>query len=208
MLLFSRDEAFIDYMAAAFPLLLTIGHLDAFDRQISEHRVDTIIIDCDDHADGIRALKAIRQSRASGASACIAVVNGETDPSDAHDLGAWLVVEKTSAWRSLEPLHGWLQSVRRREHRRFALKDAATIDFGDTLGRRVQMLNISIGGASFITEGVDQLEHRLVLKLAAGRFPCEVVWREPTGRVGVRFLDSRFGHLDLRRVISDQEISR
>jgi hypothetical protein len=207
MLLFSRDEAFIDYMAAAFPLLQTIGHLDDFDRQISENRVDTIIIDCDDHADGIRALKAIRQSRASGASACIAVVNGETAPSDAQDLGAWLAVEKTHAWRSLDPIRTWLQSVKRREHQRFPLRVAAHIDFGDTLGRRVQMVNISLGGASFITEGAADLEQRLVLKLSASRFPCDIVWREPSGRVGVRFLDSRFTSADLREVVGDKGLS-
>jgi hypothetical protein len=129
------------------------------------------------------------------------VINGQTEASDAQDMGAWRVILKTGAWNSLTPLQDWLRSIRRREHYRFPLDDPALIDSGGLIGRQVKMLNISLGGASFMTPGVDELEHRIVLRLSAGRFPCEVVWRESTGKVGVRFVGGRFSRLDLDRVL-------
>jgi hypothetical protein len=53
---------------------------------------------------------------------------------------------------------------------------------------------------------VEELEHRIVLRLSAGRFPCEVVWSESTGKVGVRFVDGRFTRLDLDRVLGRGEL--
>jgi hypothetical protein len=201
MLLFSRDEAFIQHFHSAFPNAEAIWRIDDFDHRMESTRVDAVVVDCDDHADGLTALKKVRNSKANAATICIAVINGQTAASDAQDMGAWQVVPKSGAWKSLKPLQDWVRTVRRREHYRFPLDDPALIDSGGLIGRQIKMLNISMGGASFTTQGVDELEHRIVLRLSAGRFPCEVVWRESAGRVGVRFVEGRFSRLDLDRVL-------
>jgi hypothetical protein len=201
MIVFSRDEAFVQLLEKTLGRLQVIEGLDQLDRQIDGERADAIIIDRDDHIDGSKALKAIRSSDASCASPCIAEVNGNTPPVDAQDEGAWFVIEKASLWQSPQRLAQWLREVRRREHFRFPISDLALLDSGGLIGRQVKLVNISLGGASFVTRGVEELEPHLTLRLSAGRFPCAVVWKDASGKVGVRFLDKRFTQDDLRQVL-------
>lgn len=201
MIVFSRDEAFVQLLEKTFGRLQVIEGLEHLDRQIDSERADAIIVDRDDHIDGGKAMKVVCSSDANRASPCIAVVNSHTQPVDAQDEGAWFVLEKASLWKSPHTLAQWLRSVRGREHFRFPISDFALLDSGGVIGRQATLVNISLGGASFVTQGVEELEPHLTLRLSAGRFPCAVVWKNVSGKVGVRFLDRRFTQDDLRQVL-------
>jgi hypothetical protein len=56
-----------------------------------------------------------------------------------------------------------------------------------------------------ITREAHELETNLTLRLSAGRFPCEIVWREPSGKMGVRFIGGKFIAADLNRMMGAQD---
>ena len=204
MIVFSRDEALVQLLEKTLGRLQIVESLDRLAEQIEVERVDAVIVDRDDHIDGAKAIKLLRASQASGASPCIAVINDNTPQADAQDEGAWFVTEKSALWKSPKTLATWLRTVRKREHFRFPVRDLALIDSGGLIGRQVTLVNISLGGASFITEGAEELEPNITLRLSAGRFPCAIVWRV-AGKVGVRFLDQRFTQDDLRQVTGTRQ---
>src|SRR3954469_11280429 len=138
MLLFTRDEELAKLLVGRSSRKVQVLENFAELREIvGDRREDAIVIDCDDHIDGLNALKATKQSAANGTSPTIAITNSETAHVDARDQGAWLSIEKTALWKRPEQIEAWLASVRRREYQRFQSEQPATIDSGGVQRRQV-----------------------------------------------------------------------
>lgn len=209
MIIFSRDEALVEMLlkssARKLQQVSDLGELRAL---LAVERLDAVLIDCDDHSDGIAALKAVASSDANRQSPCVAIANADMAHADAKDFGGWIVVEKTALWKQPNQIERWLSTVQQRQHQRFSQRLNGQVDSGDLMGRQVTVLNISVGGASFEISGADELEPHLTLRIAAHRLRGEIVWRDASGRVGMRFLPNQLSDADLRRMIPGQELSQ
>ncbi len=124
---------------------------------------------------------------------------------DAKDFGGWIVFEKTALWKQPSQIERWLGTVQKRQHQRFSHRLNGQVDSGHLMGRQVTVLNISVGGASFEISGSEELEPHLTLRVAAHRLRGEIVWRDASGRVGMRFLPNQLSDADLRRLIPNQQ---
>jgi hypothetical protein len=189
MLIFSRDDALVSLLIARGRRGATvIEELSRFEAMLSASRADAVVVDCDDHVRGCDALKAAKASMASRGSPCVAIVNEHTPAADAQDMGAWFVIEKSVLWKMPDAVEHWLQRTRHREHERFLLRRTGTVDSGAVFERCVEVVNISLGGACLQIAGADELEDTLRLRIGGLNVACEVIWCEPNGRIGVRFL--------------------
>jgi len=202
MILFTRDEALTEMLqrTASRPVQAVSAFLD-LRAMLDSDRVDAVLVDCDGHADGFAALKAVSASQANRQTPCVAITDAQTAKADARDLGGWLVVEKTALWKKPEQIENWLAGVQKRHHKRFSQRMNGAVDSGALMGRQVTLVNISLGGAAFEMQGSGELEPHLTLRLAAHRLRCELIWRESEGRVGVRFLPDQITEADLRQLV-------
>ena len=209
MVIFTRDEALVAMIQKISSRPARhVSDLKEFRALLGADRLDLVLVDCDDHSDGIGALKAVSASEANRQTPCVAITNTETAHADARDFGGWIVFEKTALWKRPDQIERWLGTVQKRHHQRFSQRMNGVVDSGDLMGRQVNVLNISVGGASFETSGVDELERHLTLRIAEVRLRGEIVWRDSKGRVGMRFLLNQLNEDDLRRLIGHRSHSK
>jgi hypothetical protein len=203
MLIFSRDEALVGLLqkSASRPAQ-HISDLSELRVLVGADRLDAVVVDCDDHSDGIAALKAVAASEANRQTPCVVITNTETAHADARDHGGWVVFEKTALWKQPDQVERWLGTVQKRQHKRFSQRMNGLVDSGDLMGRQVTVVNISVGGASFETSGTEQLERHLTLRIGARRLRGEIVWRDSKGRVGMRFLPGQLSDKDLSAMVT------
>jgi hypothetical protein len=202
MILFTRDEALTEVLqrSAARPVQ-PVSNLPELRALLDSERVDAVLVDCDGHVDGVPALKAIAASQANRQTPCVAITDANTAYADARDLGGWLIVEKTALWKKPAQIETWLAGVQKRHHKRFSHRMSGAVDSGSLMGRQITLVNISLGGAAFEVQGSAELEPHLTLRLAARRLRCELIWRDSSGRVGVRFLPQQINEAELQELV-------
>jgi DNA-binding response OmpR family regulator len=84
---------------------------------LSRSSFDAVLVDCDDLAGGGQFLRQVRSSWTAKNAAIVAILNGNTSPADAMDLGADTTLEKSRADALLwETVVSVCRSLDHREH--------------------------------------------------------------------------------------------
>ena len=115
---------------------------------LDNSRFDVVVIDCDDVHGGTSLLKAVHLSRPNKSTPAIALLNGATNPADAVDLGANIIVEKpVSADRARFELRkaSSINGNDPRSSRRFPVNVPVFLSFGEVMDRRATVCNVSLG---------------------------------------------------------------
>jgi len=164
---------------------------------LREHRYDAVVIDCDDTHAGRTVLKSVRQARANRAAVVLAILNGDTQGADAVDMGANLVLHKPVscdlARQELRRVRALVGNDERRFFRQ-AADGLAYVSFGRTIDRRVEIVNVALGGMGLrFHDRVDDDEILRVRFQLPGtttviQAQAEIVWADPQGGVGIRFV--------------------
>lgn len=164
---------------------------------LREHRYDAVVIDCDDTHAGRTVLKSVRQGRANRATVVLAILNGDTHGADAVDMGANLVLNKPI---SCDLARQQLRRVRalvgndERRFPRYPAEGTAYVSFGRTVDRRADIINLALDGMGLRLH--DPVEDDDILRLrfqlpgttAVIQAQGEIVWTDPQGGVGIRFV--------------------
>src|SRR5438067_10997900 len=142
MVIFSRDQALVDLLRrnSARPIQ-HLSNLQELRALLNSDRVDAVVVDGDDHSDGVAALRSVGESEANRQSPCVAITNGEMAHADARDFGGWLVVEKTLLWNKPDQIQAWLKSVQKRRYERIPLRMNGLVDSGDLMEGQVTLHN-------------------------------------------------------------------
>jgi DNA-binding response OmpR family regulator len=169
--------------------------VDSAKKAIAGSTFDAVVVDCDDVQGGAAFLRDLRRAWTTKNAAVVAVLNGATASADASDMGADSVVSKPVAPDRLR--HILLKvcgTLRKRAHERVTLTVRVWVTAGAILERQAEALNISEGGIGLCFEEANLEDEVLSLKfeLPGCKHPFhvrgEIVWADPTGRMGVRFV--------------------
>jgi DNA-binding response OmpR family regulator len=156
---------------------------------------DAVLVDCDDVQGGTAFLRDVRRAWTTRNAAVVAVLDGATLPADASDMGADSIVSKPVAADSLRQiLLKVCGTLRKREHERVTLTVRVWVTAGAILERQAETLNISEGGIglclgeAILEDEVLSLKFELPGCKHRFRVRGEIVWADPSGRMGVRFV--------------------
>ena len=164
---------------------------------LREHRYDAVVIDCDDTHAGRAVLKSVRQAHANHAAVVLAILNGDTQGPDAVDMGANLVLNKPVscdlARQELRRVRA-LVGVDERCFPRHPAQGTAYVSFGRTIDRRADIINLAMGGMGLrlhdpiVDDEILRLRFQLPGTTTVIQAQGEIVWTDPQGGVGIRFL--------------------
>jgi DNA-binding response OmpR family regulator len=164
-------------------------------RTIAGSTFDAVLVDCDDVQGGAAFLRDVRRAWTTRNAALVAILNGATAPADASDMGADSFVSKPVALDGLRPiLIKICRTLSKREHERVALKFPVWVTAGAIFERQAEAFSISEGGLGLrLEEGIREdevLSLKFELPGCRHRFRVrgEIVWMDPTGRMGARFV--------------------
>jgi DNA-binding response OmpR family regulator len=167
----------------------------AAEKILQEQNYDALFLDCDDLYGSKALLPWIRKTRTNKNSVLVAIVNGDTTPPDAIDLGATSTLQKPIAAQGLkDALKSSCEAFRQRRHRRISVQIPVYVSFGDTVDRLATTLNVSEGGMALRSESpIDADEPvRLKFQLPGSSHTVllrgEIAWSDPQGFAGVRFV--------------------
>lgn len=169
---------------------------------LREHRYDAIAIDCDDTHAGRTVLKSVRQGSTNRATVVLAILNGDTQGADAIDMGANLVLNKPVSCDAARQQLLRMRDLVGRDQRRFPRYPAegpVYVSFGRTIDRGAELVNLAIAGMGIrMRERVQddeivRLRFQLPGTSTVIQVQGEIVWSDPQGVVGIRFL-SLSGH--------------
>ena len=169
--------------------------VDSAKRAIAGSTFDAVMVDCDDVQGGTAFLRDVRRAWTTRNAAVVAVLNGATLPADVADMGADSIVSKPVAVDSLRPiLLKVCRTLCKREHERVALTIRVWVTAGAIVERPAEGFNVSEGGIGLCFEEAIREDEVLSLKFELPgckhrfRVRGEIVWADPTGRMGVRFV--------------------
>ena len=164
-------------------------------KTIAGSTFDAVIIDCDDVQGGTTFLRYVRLAWTTRNAAVVAVLDGATAAADASDMGADSIVTKPVPADSLRQiLLNICQTLRKREHDRVTITVRVWVTAGAIVDRQAESFNISEGGIGLCFEEAILEDEVLSLKFelpgCKHRFLLrgEIAWKDPTGRMGVRFI--------------------
>jgi len=164
---------------------------------LREHRYDAVAIDCDDTHAGRTVLLSVRQGRANHAAVVLAILNGDTQGADAVDMGANLVLNKPVSCDLARQQLLRVQALVGKDQRcspRHPASGTVYVSFGRTIDRRADLVNLAMAGMGLRFR--DPVKEDEILRV---RFQLpgtatiihaqgEIVWADPQGGVGVRFV--------------------
>lgn len=164
---------------------------------LERQRYDLVVIDCDDVYQGEWLLRSARKSRANRSSVLVAITNGGTNPADALDLGADLILAKP-----LIPDQARIQMQRvcqavtadQRNVQRHPVQMPIFLSFGEVIDRCAETFNVSTGGIGVrVTEPIqdDDMVHlrfRLPGCATAIHARGEIAWADCEGNAGIKFM--------------------
>lgn len=165
-------------------------------RVLMRNRFDLLVVDCDDHA-GLEILLATRQGCLNRHCIVLAVTSGLSTVKSTYELGANFVLDKpVSMEQAARTMQGALECIlrERRKYFRHPIASSAQLRFSDLLDLRVQLCNVSEGGAAIQSTiplypgwGVE-----MKLNLAGVPESIEaggyVAWAHRNGHAGIRFM--------------------
>ena len=169
--------------------------VDCAKRTIAGSTFDAVVVDCDDVQGGTAFLRDVRRAWTTKNAAVVAVLDGATATADASDMGADSVVSKPVPVDILRQiLMKVCGTLRKREHQRVTLTVRVWVTAGAIVERQAESLNISEGGIGLCLGEAILEDEALSLKFELPgckhrfRVRGEIVWADPSGRMGVRFV--------------------
>ena len=164
---------------------------------LREHRYDAIAIDCDDTHAGRMVLKSVRQGCTNRATVVLAILNGDTHGADAMDMGANLVLNKPVSREAARQQLLHLRELMGKDKRsipRYPAKGTVYVSFGRTIDRGAELVNLAIAGMGICMrerihdDEIVRLRFQLPGTTAVIQAQGEIVWADPQGVVGIRFI--------------------
>ena len=164
-------------------------------QSLSRRKYDTVLVDCDDLADGGEVLRDLRKGKSNRSCIAFALVR-DTTIQQAFAMGANFVLDKPisleRATRSVRAAQGLIIGERRRYHRQ-PLNLPGILLAPGVNELAIKVTNVSHGGVSIVSPQKLDRGTRTQIKfvLPGGKKPfeakCDVMWSTPDGRSGLRF---------------------
>ena len=200
VLLSTRDSALQRVMQTAVcesgAEMEVSGEIAETKQALLHKRFDLLVLDCDEKA-GIEILLATRRGCLNRHCIVLAITSGLSTVKSTYELGANFVLDKpVSGEQAARTMQGALECILRdrRKYFRHPIASSAQLSFGDLLDLRVQLCNVSEGGAAVQSTiplypgwGVEmKLDLTGVAEsIDAGGY---VAWAHRNGHAGIRFM--------------------
>jgi len=159
---------------------------------------DAVIVDCEEAAEALNLLLAIRRSPSAKKTLLIGLVNGRDQVRDVFGNGANFVIYKpVSALRAESSLRA-ARGLMKREQRiklRISLHAPVSIAYAGVENASATVLDLSENGLSLQSQRPLPPRCKVYFQFAlpGNRLPIrlsgDVVWQDAAGRVGIRFAD-------------------
>jgi CheY-like chemotaxis protein len=202
-LVISQDAALLDVLRPALEKisvnLQVCSESQAAGELLAKHKLDAVIIDCDDMDNGYELLQRLRQSRSNGKSVSFAVVNGKTTTQQAFHSGANFVLQKPLTALHAERCLNAALNFMVRELRRY-FRHPISMPLRIILPHNHEMTatatNLSEGGMAIRVVGklpkAARAHFRFTLPgtQTSLELKGEVAWADETGQAGIRFVDA------------------
>ena len=196
--LVSADDVVIDAFHSARRLIrfdfATSPTAAEGERILRSENYDTVFIDCDDLTGSKPLLISLRKTATNKNSKIVAILNGDTAPPDAIDLGASSTLQKPLTRQTIErELKLASEALTKRQHQRVNVTMPVYISFGDTMDRLATALNVSRGGMAIRCQSSIDADETVRLKFqplgmnSAIVARGEVAWADSRGLAGIRF---------------------
>jgi len=180
---------------------LTVEHCanasDAQDR-LAHARFDSIVIDCENEQLAIDTLQKARSSSDNATTLAVAIAGKENNVPRMFALGINFVlykpVSEERAWSSFRAARSLMKRERRR-NARVAVYTEATLDYANVENVPATLVDLSEEGTAVQSERKLPPDCRVYFQFALPghtsliRLSGEVVWRDSSGRVGMRFIN-------------------
>ncbi len=173
-------------------------HASAARSRLEEQRFDVLVVDCSDELSAATLISSVRKSPLHHGTVIIALVNSRNRASDVFEKGANLLLYKpVSRERALHSLHAARGLIReeRRVQPRIAVHVPASIAYASKEDAAATVVEISESGIGIRTlddlpkNGKVYFQFALPGQDSLIRLAGEVMWRNASGRVGVRFVN-------------------
>jgi CheY-like chemotaxis protein len=158
---------------------------------------DSIIVDCADEPSVLETLQEARASARNANVLAVALVDQGNDVRQLFALGINFVLYKPlseeRAWSSFRAARSLMKRERRR-NKRVTVHAEAALDYANVENVPATLLDLSEEGTALQSERKLPPDCRIYFQFALPghtsliRLSGEVVWRDSTGRVGMRFL--------------------
>jgi CheY-like chemotaxis protein len=166
--------------------------------QLADTRYDSVVLDCENEAEAIDALRQVRASLRNAGTLVIAIAGKENNVRQMFALGINFVLYKPiseeRAWSSLRAARSLMQRERRRSPR-VAVHADASLDYSNVESAPATLIDLSEDGTAVQSEKKLPSDCRVYFQFALPghsslvRLSGEVVWQDFTGRVGMRFVN-------------------
>jgi CheY-like chemotaxis protein/Tfp pilus assembly protein PilZ len=166
--------------------------------RLREQHFDIVVLDCHDEPCATALVSQARNSSLHRASIIIALVDGGNRAPAIFENGAnFLLYKPISRERALHSLHAARGLIRpeRRVQPRIPVHVSASIAYAGKEDATATVLEINENGLGFQTVDTLPRNGKVYFQLTLPgedpvlRFAGEVMWRDATGRVGVRFVN-------------------
>jgi DNA-binding NtrC family response regulator len=165
---------------------------------MAKRKFDAVIIDCDDLADGVGLLQALRQTQSNSRSVAFAVVNGKTTTQEAFTAGANFVLQKPVTLLHASRCFNAALNFMVRERRRY-FRHPMDMPLRISLPHNQEMTatatNLSEGGMAIRIQGKlpqgtkAQFRFTLPSTNVSLELKGQVAWANAAGHMGIHFLE-------------------
>lgn len=172
------------------------GDLSVAAERIEERHYDALLVDCEGRSAAAELMAHARNSEANKSSVAIAIVGPKETSSDVSTQGANFVLYKPiSRERAANSMHAACDLMRyeRRIRPRVPVQASTSITYADKEDVPAALVNLSDDGVAILSKNklppYSKVYFHFVLpgNTSPVRLSGEVMWQDPSGRVGIRF---------------------
>jgi len=172
------------------------GDLSEAAERIEERRYDALLVDCEGRPAAAELIAQARKSEANKSSVAIAIVGPNDAPREISTQGPNFVLYKPiSTERAANSMHAACDLMRyeRRIRPRVAVKANTSITYADQENVPAALVDLSDDGIAIRSKSklppYSKVYFNFVLpgNTSPVRLSGEVMWQDPSGRVGIRF---------------------
>ena len=166
--------------------------------RLAQTRFDSVVIDCENEPSALEVLQSARSSSHNASTLAVAIVSQESSVRQLFALGINFVlykpVSEERAWSSFRAARSLMKRERRRS-RRVAVHAKANLDYANVENVPATLLDLSEEGTAVQSERKLPPDCKVYFQFSLPghtsliRLSGEVVWRDSTGRVGMRFVN-------------------
>lgn len=172
------------------------GDLSLAAARIEERHFDALLVDCEGRPAAAELIAQARNSEANKSSVAIAIVGPKDTPQDISAQGSNFVLYKPiSQERAAHSMHAACDLMRyeRRMRKRVPVEANTSITYADKEDVPAALVDLSDDGIAILSKNklppYAKVYFQFVLpgNTSPVRLSGEVMWQDPSGRVGIRF---------------------